>query len=72
MQFEGDPVLPSGLLHQGVQRVCVAKDKQVALGARGAVWAPTCVLCDVTAELSVSHGHVRVVRVVVGVPEAVA
>ena len=48
MQFDGDPDSLCGM--------CVAQFGEVPLGARRAVWAPSCVLADV----------------VVGVPNAVA
>ena len=62
MQFEGDMFPLSGLLHSGVQRVCVAQVGLVALGARRVVWAPSWGVASVAAELSLSCGHVRVVR----------
>ena len=68
----GDLVSVCGMLHQGAQRVRVAQVGHVALGACRAVWAPSCVLVDVAAELSVSCGPVKVVSVVVSVPKAVA
>ena len=72
VQFKGDLVPWSGQLHQHVQPVHVAQVGRIALGARRAVWVPSCVIVDVAAELSLSSGHVRAVRVVVGVPKAVA
>ena len=67
MQYEGDLVSMSGLLCQGVQCVCVAQVEQVACRA-----VSSCVLVDVVAELRLTCGHVRFVRVVVGAPKAVA
>ena len=69
MQFEGDPVLFSGLLHQRVSSVCVTQ----ALGARRDAWAP-CATPSwmVRGRLCLVGNHVGVVPVVDGVPKAVA
>ena len=52
MQFKGDPVPSSGLRHQGVQRARVAQVGWTALGAPRAVWARSCVVVDVAADLA--------------------
>ena len=57
----------SGLLgwhvHRGVQYVCVAEVRQVALGAWRAVPAPRSTLADAGAKMCFSHGHVGIVGV---------
>ena len=72
MQFVEDLLPLGGLLHQGVQRVCVAQVGLVALGAHCAIWAPSCVLANVASELSLQISHVGVVRILKGGPKVIA